>query len=54
MGELITFLFPQKLPLTDFYDAADCHLKNKTHPSCRAPLIPGPQVADNSLIIRGF
>lgn len=54
---MISFTFPQELPmlpLTDFCDAADYHLKKKPHPSCRAPLIPGPHVADNSLIIRGL
>lgn len=49
----MSFVFPQELstlPCTDFCDA----LQKKTHPSCRAPLVPGPQVADNPLIIRGF
>lgn len=49
----LSLVFPQELstlPCTDFCDP----LQKKAHPSCRAALVPGPQVADNPLIIRGL
>lgn len=56
-GAMVSFTARQKLsalPRADPCDAADCQLQQKPHPSRRTPLVPGPQVADNSLIIGGL